>query len=165
MPSTNTLTFDQNPPHRAALNELGGGAKENNAKYPPDPAKHPTAEDFNQMSKQLEAVNRVMPLAILWVRTNAGSPVIDTVMAAGSTIVPGDFTPVDNGAGDITIWWTTGTNGKLPAATGVKASQTDDVEIDRIRAFLTSVSGNPAARVKTKLGAAGTDCNFCLEIY
>lgn len=165
MPSDNTLTFDQNPPHRADLTELGGGAKENDAIHKPDPVRMPTAEDFNQLSKQMAAVNRVMPLAIVWVRITAGTPAIFAVQAPGSGVVVGDFTPIDNGAGDTTIWWTTGTGGKLPGAIGVKASLTEDVEIDRVRAILTTNGSNPAARVKTKLGATGTDCNFCLEIY
>ena len=165
MPSDHVLTFDQNPPHRAVLSELGGGEKENNAKYPPDPKKHPTAEDFNQISKQLAAANRVMPLARLWVKFNSGQPFVETVQAAGSTVVPGDFTCVDNGAGDTTIWWTTGVGGKIPASVGAAVFQADDVEIDRIRAFPTLVSGNPAARVRTKLGATGTDAAFILEIY
>lgn len=165
MASSDTLTFDAETPHRAALSELGGGAKENHAVYPPDPTKHPTAQDFNQMSKQLEAINRVMPLAILWVRITAGTPAIHTVMAAGSGVVIGDFTVTDTGTGDTLISWTTGSGGTLPAAVGVKASQTDTTEIDRIRALLTTSGGNPAAQVVTKLGGVATDCNFCLEIY
>lgn len=168
MSSSNTLTFDQDPPHRAALSELGGGAKENDVRpgKAPDPVKMATAEDFNQISGQLAAVNRVMPLAVLWVRITAGTPAIFALQAAGSTVIAADFTVVDVGPGETLISWTTGVGGKLPAATGVKASQTDDVEVDRLRPILTTDgSGNPAARVKTKLGAVMTDCNFCLEIY
>lgn len=165
MPADNTLTFDQDPPHRADLTELGGGAKENDAIHKPDPVKHPTAEDFNQASKQLAAFNRVAPLALVWVRITAGTPAIYMVQALGANVVPTDFTPTDEGAGQTLITWTTGTGGKLPGAIGVKASQTDDVEIDRIRAILTTNGSDPAARVKTKLGLTGTDCNFCLEIY
>lgn len=166
MPSSNTLTYDQDPPHRPDLTELGGGAKENHAKRPPNPVTMATAEDFNQLTKQVEAFARVAPLARLWVRFNAGTPSVHSVQALGSAVVIGDFTVVDNGDGDTTISWTTGVGGKLPAAVGVKAAQTDDVEIDRgPRAVLTTVGSNPAARVKTKLGATGTDANFCLEIY
>lgn len=165
MPSENTLTFDQDPPHRADLTELGGGAKENDAIHKPDPIKMPTAEDFNQFSKQLAGINRVMPLALVWIRITAGTPAVFAVQAPGSGVVIADFTLTDEGAGQTLIEWTTGTGGKLPGAIGVKASQTDDTEIDRIRAILTTSGSNPAARVKTKLGAVATDCNFCLEIY
>ena len=165
MPSSSTLTFDQNPPHRAGLSELGGGAKENSVKYPPDPTKHATAEDFNQFSQQHAAANRVLPLFRLFVTFNAGTPSIATCQALGSNVVAGDFTIADNANGDTTISWTTGTGGKIPAAIGPVVSQTDDTEIDRIRAFMTTVGSNPAVRVKTKLGATGTDANFCVEIY
>lgn len=166
--ASNTLTFDDDPPHRASLDELGGGAKENNAAFPPDPVRHPTAEEFNQFGRQLEALNRVMPLAVLWVRINAGTPSIVTVQAVGSGVSVSSFTVTDVGVGETRITWKTGAGqpaGALPPAVGVKASQTDDTEIDRIRAILGSFGGDPAATVKTKLGAAATDCNFCLEIF
>jgi hypothetical protein len=166
MPSSDTLTYDADPPHRPALSELGGGAKENVAKRPPDPVKHPTAEDFNQMSKQHEAANRVLPLARLFVRITAGTPSVFAVQALGSNVVVGDFTVTDNAAGDTTIAWTTGTGGKLPAAVGVGGlTVTSDVAIDEARAFLTTSGSNPAVRVKTKNGGTGTDTNFTVDIY
>ncbi len=168
MPSSDTLTFDDDPPHRAGLAELGGGAKENSVEFPPDPVKHPTAQDFNQASRQLEAVNRVMPLAILWVRVGGGSAFIHTLQAAGSNVVPGSFTVTIVGTGVTLVSWKTGTGapaGALPAAVGVKASLTDDNEVDRCRAILTSSGSDPAAQITTKLGAVPTDAWFCLEIY
>ena len=90
------------------------------------------------------------------------------MQAQGSSVVAGSFTVTDTGTGDTLISWKTGTGapaGALAAAVGVKASQTDDVEIDRIRAILTTSSGDPAAQVVTKIGAAPADCNFCLEIF
>lgn len=168
MPSSDTLTYDANPPHRAAVSELGGGAKENSVKFPPDPVKHATAQDFNQMTQQLAAVNRVMPLALVWVRIVAGIPSVYAVQAPGSAIVAASFRVVDVGAGETIIAWKTGTGVGVPAlpeAVGVKAAQTDDTDIDRLRAVLMSDAGDPAARVKSFLGAVATDCNFCLEIY
>lgn len=167
MPSSDTLTFDDDPPHRAAVSELGGGAKENSVQFPPDPVKHPTAEDFNQFTKQIAAFNRMTPLARLFVRITAGVPSVFAVQAAGSGIVVGDFTVVDNGAGDTTLWWTTGTGGKLPAAVGVGGlCITEDVAITEARALLTSVGGNPAVRVKTFItGSVATDAHFTVEIY
>lgn len=166
MASSNTLTFDQETPHRAALSELGGGAKENNTRYPPNPVKHPTAEDFNQASLQLEAFNRMTPLARLFVTVSGGSPVITAVQAPGNAITTADFTPVDNGDGDSTIWWTTGSGGKLPAAIGVGGlTITSDVSIDEARAFLTTHGGNPAVRVKTRNSLVGVNANFTIEIY
>lgn len=166
MASSNTLTFDDDPPHRAALAELGGGAKENAVDTPPNPVKHPTAEDFNQGAKQLEAFNRMTPIARLLVRFSAGTPSVFVVQAPGSGVVAADFTPIDNAAGDTTIWWTTGSGGKLPAAAGVGGlTVTEDVAVDEQRAILTSTGGNPAVRIVTKVGGVATDAAFTVEIY
>lgn len=167
MASEDTLTFDQDPPHRAALSELGGGAKENNTTFRPDPVKHPTAEDFNQMSRQLEAFNRMTPLVRLFVRIIAGTPSVFAVQAPGNNVATGDFNVIDNGAGDTTIWWTTGTGGLLPAAVGVGGlTITEDVAITEARALLTTQAGNPAVRVKTKItGSVATDAHFTVDIY
>ncbi len=169
MASVDTLTFDQNPPHRAGVSELGGGAKEDSVPFPPDPVKHPTAGDFNQFTQQHAAANRVLPLARLWVRFATGTPSIFAVQALGSNVVADSFDVTDVGAGETLISWKTGTDapdGALPAAVGVKADQTDDVEIDRgPRAILTTSGSDPAARVKSSLAGTPTDCNFCLEIF
>lgn len=169
MASSDVLTFDQDPPHRPGLTELGGGAKQNAVgKEKPDPVTMPTAEDFNQFSRQLEGHGRIACLARVWVRITAGVPAIHAVQALGSSVLAGSFVVTDEGAGQTLIAWKTGTGapaGALPDAVGVVALQTDDTEIDRIRAVLTTSGSDPAARVKTKLGATGTDANFCLEIY
>lgn len=168
MASSDILTFDQDPPHRPGLTELGGGAKENHPKYPPDPIKHITAPDFNQLSKQAEAAGRIMPLARLFVRFNAGTPVISKVQSPGANVVADSFDLTDEGAGVTLFVWDTGESvpaGALPPAEGVGVVQNDDTEIDRIRAILTTSAGRPAARVKTLLGGVGTDANFILEIY
>jgi hypothetical protein len=164
--SSNTLTFDESPtPRRPTIDDLGGGAKQN-ATSPPDPVRQATAEDFNQATKQIAAVGRVIPLATVFVTISAGVPTVSGVLAPGSSVTTGSFTLTDNGAGDTTISWAASL---LPTrSVGAKAFQTDDTEIDRIRAFYGTasvpVANSPAVRVKTKLGATGTDCNFGVDI-
>lgn len=166
MASSNTSTWDQSTPHRPAITELGGGEKQNDARRPPNPSRHATAEDFNQLSKQAEAAGRTIPLARLFVTFSGGTPSVAAVQAPGSSVVAGDFTVTDNAAGDTTLAWTTGTGGKLPAAVGVGGlTINSDVAIDEQRAFLTTSGGNPAVRVKTKNGGVATDANFTVEIY
>lgn len=167
MASSNTLTYDQDTPHRAALSELGGGDKKNHTdpNKAPDPVTMLTAEDENQNEKQIAAFNRICPLVRLWVTFSAGTPSIASVQAMGENVLANDFTVVDNGDGDTTIWWTTGAGGTLPPVVGPKSSQTSDVEIDRLRSFLTVVGSNPAVRIKSKLGAVATDANFVVELY
>jgi hypothetical protein len=164
--SSNTLTFDESPtPRRPTIDDLGGGAKQN-ATSVPDPVRQATAEDFNQTTKQIAAMGRVIPLATVFVTISAGVPTVSGVLAPGSSVSTGSFTLTDNGAGDTTISWAATL---LPTrSVGAKAFQTDDVEIDRIRAVYGTASvptaNSPAVRVKTKLAAVGTDCNFGVDI-
>lgn len=163
MPATNLLTYDDTPPVRPALEDLGGAAKENDPNFPPIPGVMPMAEEDNQKTQQIAAFAKVVPLAILTVTFAAGTPSIANVKALGTNVTAASFTVVDNGDGDTTIWWASGT--VLPPTAGAPiVSQADDTEIDRIRAFYTTVSGSPAVRVKTKLGATGADANFVVEI-
>ena len=59
--STNTLTFDESPPRRPGLDDVGGGQKVNDGGTP-DPIRDPTAEDANQTAKQLVAIGKVNAL-------------------------------------------------------------------------------------------------------
>ena len=159
--SSNTLTFDETVPRRPTLDDVGGGLK-TNATQAPDPVRDATAEDFNQMSKLHVAACRTIPIATLFVTFAAGVPSITALLAPGTDVDATDFTVVDNGVGDTTIHWAVT---KLPVRTGgPKVSQTDDIEIDRLRAIYVTAASNPAVQVKSKLGAVATDCNFVVDI-
>jgi hypothetical protein len=152
--SSNTLTFDDTTPRRPGIGDVGGGQKENDVEFPPDPDRMPTAEDFNQISKQIVALWAVSAVAVVHVSFLTGSPIISSVYSARTGLVAADFSLTDHGAGDTSVLHA---GGKLPANTFPPfAMQVDDVEIDRIRA----VQVTNGARVKTKLGATGTDANF-----
>lgn len=163
MAASNTPSWDQSVPRRPVIDDMGGGAKENHPTKPPNPVTMATAEDFNQTTKQVAALGRTVPLVRIFVTITAGVPAVSSVQAPGSSVAVGSFTVVDNGAGDTTLHWV---STLLPSVGGgACAFQTDDTEIDRIRAIYTTVGANPAVRVKTKLGAAGTDCNFGVDVY
>lgn len=102
--SSNTLTFDESQPRRPALDDLGGGAKVNDD-IAPDPVRDATAEDFNQISKLLAALARVMPVAQLSVRISAGTHFLERVSCAPSAPTTATFTLTDNGVGDISLTW------------------------------------------------------------
>jgi hypothetical protein len=105
----------------------------------------------------------MIPLARLFVTFSAGTPSITTLHTPSEVLVIGDFTVTDNAAGDTTISWVVT---KMPVRSGgPKVSQIDDTDIDKLRAFYTTDSGNPAVRVKSLLGGVGTDANFVVEIY
>ena len=162
MGSSNTLTYDQTPPRRPSIDDVGGGLKENETPAP-DPVSMLTAEDENQQEKLMVAAHRLLPLAIVQVTFTGGVPSVTAAVGLGTGVDATDFTATDNANGDTTISWPSA----LMPAVGMppRVWQTDDIEIDRVRALATSFGGNPAVRVKTKLAAVGTDCNFALEIF
>lgn len=167
-----TLTFDQDPPHRPGLDELGGAQKENHPKFPPDPVRHATAEEYNQITKQVTQLSSMAPLARLTVRFAAGAPTIDVAKTMGSQVVAGDFRVTDEGNGDTLISWSTGVGGKLPPTAGApQCSLTEDADAT-ICAFYTTDPGstppnNPAVRIKTRDRATGTltDHAFTVAIH
>lgn len=168
----NTLTYDQDPPHRPGLDELGGGAKENHPKFPPDPVRHARAEEYNQMSKQIVRLAAIAPLAILFVRFSGGTPILDVVKTMGSLVVPGDFRVTDEAAGTTLISWSTGLGGKMPPTSGAPiASITEDVDGTIVALYATDFSStpanNPGVRVKTRARSSGTltDYAFAVEIH
>lgn len=100
--SVNTMTMDQTPPRRPGIDDVGGGAKEN-ATDLPDPRRGMTAEDWNQVTKQIVAMGLVVPQLRVWVRFSAGTPVLETFAAWNQNIIVGDFTFTDMGAGDTKV--------------------------------------------------------------
>jgi hypothetical protein len=162
MTAATTYTYDDNPPRRASLEDLGGDDFENDPAEPPDRVTMPNAEEANEKARHIAGLNRVNPTAKLWVTFPAGTPTINLVRGMRTELVAADFTVVDNGAGDTTIHWA---SSKLPTPLfPPMVTLVDDVEIDRVRAYLEAVGANQGVRVKTKLGATGTDCAFVIEI-
>ena len=157
--SSNLLTWEEATPRRPGLNDVGGAAKVNDPIFPPNPSEHATAEDFNQISKQIVASAKVTTSARLWIKFTAGAPSVDKLYAPNGNLVIGDFTLTDNGNGDVTI---TVAAAKLPAIEGAHVTLWEDVEIDRVRVFSVSAL---AVRVKTKLGATGTDVNYIIDLF
>jgi len=165
MPSS-TRTFDQTPPRRPTIDDVGGGLKTNRTPAP-DPVRDATAEDYNQLGQQGVAAGSMIPLARVFVTISGGVPAVTSVMAPGSAVTTSSFTVTDNAAGDTTISWPVALLPTRAAAPG-GLTQTDDTEIDRLRALYTTAAvpaaNSPAVRVKSKLGATGTDCNFVVDI-
>jgi hypothetical protein len=159
MASSDILTYDQTPPHRPALDELGGGAKVNGTPAP-DPVRHATAQDFNQISQQLAALGRVAPIAILQVEQTAGiySKIAVTGQPSGATV--GGFTVTKNGAGDITVSWP---SGLLPSPVAKpRASVTGATAL----LVATEQVSTTSARIRMlSHDGVGTDSHFDLEIF
>ena len=159
MTAAETYTYDDVPPRRPSLDDLGGSDYENDPYNPPDRRTMPNAEAMNEQARNLAGLNRVCPVAVIHVTFTVGVPAILSVSGARSAISASDFTVTDNGTGDTSITWATSV---LPASTMPPVvSIAEDIEIDRARAYI--VTGG--VRVKTKLGATATNCAFIVVVY
>jgi hypothetical protein len=109
--------------------------------------------------QQVAAINRVMPVLLLYVTFPGGAPTVAAVSGARTGFVAGDVTTTDHAAGDTSLTFAAG---ELPASlVPPLVSLADDVEIDRVRVYAVTNGW----RVKTKLGATGTDCAFTLAVF
>lgn len=108
--SLNTLTYDQPHPRRPGIDDVGGGAKENEIARP-DPVRHLTAEDVNQLSKQVVAEGKVGVLARISVTQTAGAYPATPLMQScrPSEVTNETFTVTKNGVGDVSVTWPAGT--------------------------------------------------------
>ena len=154
---SSVLTYDQSTWHRPGIDELGGGSQEN-VTLPRDPRTVPHADIFNQFVRQIVADATVAPSARIQVEFAASVPSVTAVVALNTSLVPADFTITDNGNGDTSL-----TISKYVGETlrPIELSIVEDVEIDRARVF--PIAGG--WRVKTKLGATGTDAAFVLALH
>ncbi|HEX2882675.1 MAG TPA: hypothetical protein VHO25_24315 [Polyangiaceae bacterium] len=154
------LTWDgddaTNVPRRPSTEDLAGDELVDDQEDPPGPDM-PCATGHNQMVKQITALNRVADSCRISVTFSGGTPSISKLTSAKtpSLLLVGAFTVVDNGNGDTSITWPADT---FPPHTCHPHSLTinSDTEIDRAR-IMPITNG---VRIKTKLGATGTDADF-----
>lgn len=104
-------TFDLTPPARPSLADLGGAAKRDDARNPPEALSMPTAQNWNFFARELEALGKFVPFLEVTIDMNSGTPTLTFVQSARSSI---DLTflqaivglLVDNGPGDTTFDYT-----------------------------------------------------------
>lgn len=158
------LTYDQAQPHRPTIAELGGGAFQDDPRYPPVTTEHPSAGMFNQATKQVVALAKMTPSLKIQVEFVAGVPKLTQLVALGTKITAATFqdlggSVIDGGDGDTTIMFPTSLiPPQLTRPSGLTI--VEDVEIDRKRVL--TVSGG--WRVITKLGATGTNAAFTFQV-
>lgn len=102
--SSDLLTWDESPPRRPGIDDVGGGQKVNGVPAP-DPVRMLTAEDCNQTAAQIAAMGRVVGVCKISVRFSGGTPVLYKFSAPGSDVETATFTITDNGTGDTSITW------------------------------------------------------------
>jgi hypothetical protein len=161
MAAQDTLTFDLVPPRRPTLDDVGGGQKENAAGLPPpDPRTCPSAEEWNQISKQVVASGRVEAVCQLSLAydTSSANYYITMVSAAGDDVVSGTFTMVRNAAGDCSITW--------PVDTFPSAARQPGASINGTHPALSCASLiSNGVRVLMASAGGGYDVPFSVEIF
>lgn len=150
-------------PRRPSTDDLGGDAKQDNAKYPPDDVEHFTAAGWNQLVKQAAALARVTPACVLEIRFSGGAPYVARCSAASANVSIATFgTPTDNGtAGDTTIAWPADT---FPPAvlspSGLTLLSSSTAVLD---GHVEEVANG--IRVRTKSGGVAADIPFTIQIW
>lgn len=161
-------TFDLTPPRRPSLADLGGAAKRDDAKFPPDPTSMPTAQNWNFFARELEAIGKFLPFLVVTVDMLSGTPTLVYVASARSSI---DLTflqaiaglLVDNGPGDTTFDYTTIAS-IFPPPT--RPPQVDLIGATGARYPGVSQPTTTSVRIVTQDGGGGAvDYSFTLTIW
>lgn len=156
---SSVLTYDQANPHRVTLAELGGGAFQDDPRFPPDPTEHPSAGMFNQATKQVVALAGMAPSLKIQVEFSAGTPVITQLVSLGTKVTVANFVVVDNADGDTTLLLSPSLiPPQLTRPSGLTI--VEDVDIDCARIIV--VAGG--WRIKTKIVGAGADAAFTFQV-
>jgi len=89
-------------PRRPGINDVGGGQKQNDQAFLPDPDM-PDADDDNQHQKLLVGLCKTATMAAIYVKFVAGVPSIFGIRAVGSVLQASDFTVTDIVTGKVKI--------------------------------------------------------------
>ncbi|HEY3254601.1 MAG TPA: hypothetical protein VGJ91_11655 [Polyangiaceae bacterium] len=101
------FVFDGDPdnaisPRRPGIDDVGGGQKQNDAEFLPDPDM-PDADDDNQHQKLLVGLAKVASMVAIYVKFVSGVPTIFGIRAVGSLLQASDFTITDVATGKVKL--------------------------------------------------------------
>jgi hypothetical protein len=161
-------TFDLTPPARPSLADLGGAAKRDDARNPPDPVTMACAQNWNFFARELEALGKFVPFLEVVIDLGSGTPALTFVQSARSLL---DLTflqavtglLVDNGMGDTTFDYT--------SIVGIFPPPTRPPRVDLIAATGARYPGvsqptPTSVRIVTQNGGGvATDYSFTLTIW
>jgi hypothetical protein len=142
-------------PRRPSLADVGGATLEDDTEFPPNPAKHPYADQLNQWAMQIEAVGRTVESLVLSVEISGGTPALVAFTCPRDDMEIDDFTVTDNGTGDTTITW--------PADTFPPELTRPELTINQDVGGIvggTAVSVTNGVRVRTYDGSGAEDLHF-----
>jgi hypothetical protein len=155
-------------PRRPNLEDFNGCEKENRGRLS-NPRTHPSAEEDNKSKRLAVAYGQMVPFLAVTVRFSAGAPLVDKFVCLNSELLVSDLHLIDNGAGDVTIWWpvtkalssqNVGPSVSLHA--GVASMAPDIVETVHNDGSVD----HPAVRVRTwNASGVATDLKFTATIH
>jgi len=159
MAASETMTFDLAAPRRPTADDVDATLVNDG-----DPGVLGTGMPYdwqlNQALALCAAYGRMLPVLSIEVHFAAGTPSVYAVQALRSTLVAGDITVTDNGAGDVTLTWAADT---LPvAASSPEATMVEDGP------WLVPVATAVANGVRVKTIVDGnvlTDGNFKVHVH
>jgi len=149
-----TRTFDLAPPRRPTLDDVGGAGFTNDPDFPPSPAE-PDADGYNQTGMLAVAAAGMVPVRGVSVRFQAGVPLVDLQADMRST--PAVLTLTDNGAGDTTITYP---SGSYPAPV-LRAAAFLNEDVAALAPTVTIVTNGFRVRTRNSAGTL-TDIAFTL---
>jgi hypothetical protein len=160
MAAENTLVYDRAEPRRPTLDDVDNAAFVNDPSFTPTPGVHPRAESYNQLSKLAVSAHQVVPVAKIWIRFNAGAPIVDQQAALRTNVVA--YTLTDLGVGITRIAWPAGT---FPAALrpGPEAHITADPGAGNVPAIVAFYGTNQVT-VRTYVAGVPTDIAFVVSL-
>lgn len=104
--SATEYSFDLTPPFRPSLASLGGAAKRDDARFPPDPVTMPTAMNWNFFARMFEGLGKFVPFISFQISYIAGTPTLVNVRSMRPSLEePSLFTVTDQGDGLTRISW------------------------------------------------------------
>ena len=98
-----TCVFELATPRRPTISDVGGGAKQDDSAYPPNPVTDPAAADYNQMSLLAVRAASVQPVALLSVHYATSAATITSLACVNTNVAASGFTLTQNGNGDVSI--------------------------------------------------------------
>lgn len=105
MTTPSTCVFDLTPPRRPGIDDVGGGAKQDDIFFPPDPVEMPTGADDNQHQNLHVRACGIVPAATVTVHFSGSTPSVFLVQALSLAVVSGTFTVTDLGVGITKLSW------------------------------------------------------------
>ncbi len=163
--ASSTLTYLLDPARHPGEADLLAGLKTNVPTNQVVPAHMISAEEYNQLARQVAAMAAAVPIAIVRVEYPAGTPTVPNVVACWSRrgdMTVADFDVTANFTGNVTI---TPAPFKLPAFLGFHqvALNAGGQGIVGPTGDVVDLSG-VAVQVRTVAGGVAVDANFTVFI-